>query len=56
MTVACGSDDKTGMFHRSAYQAAETKGWKHKIVPGYHNFASDEPEMFAQCIVEEFFE
>ena len=56
VTVACGSDDKTGMFHRSAYQAAETKGWKHKIVPGYHNFASDEPEMFAQCIVEEFFE
>ena len=54
VTVACGSDDKTGMFHRSAYQAAETKGWKHKIVPGYHNFASDEPEIFAQCIVEEF--
>lgn len=52
--VACGSDDKTGMFHRSAYQAAENKGWKHKIVPGYHNFASDEPEIFAQCIVEEF--
>ena len=54
VTVACGSDDKTGMFHRSAYQAAETKGWKHKIVPGYHNFASDEPEAFAQCIIEEF--
>ena len=54
VTVACGSDDRTGMFHRSAYQAAETKGWKHRIVPGYHNFASDEPEMFAQCIVEEF--
>lgn len=54
VTVACGSDDKTGMFHRSAYQAAEAKGWKHKIVPGYHNFASDEPEIFAQCIVEEF--
>lgn len=54
VTVACGSDDKTGMFHRSAYQAAEIKGWKHKIVPGYHNFASDEPEVFAQCIVEEF--
>ena len=54
VTVACGSDDKTGMFHRSAYQAAETKGWKHRIVPGYHNFASDEPETFAQCIVEEF--
>lgn len=54
VTVACGSDDKTGMFHRSAYQAAEAKGWKHKIVPGYHNFAFDEPEIFAQCIVEEF--
>ena len=54
VTVACGSDDKTGMFHRSAYQAAEAKGWKHKIVPGYHNFASDEPEKFAQCIKEEF--
>ena len=54
VTVACGSDDKTGMFHRSAYQAAEAKGWKHKIVPGYHNIASDEPEIFAQCIVEEF--
>lgn len=54
VTVACGSDDKTGMFHRSAYQAAETKEWKHRIVPGYHNFASDEPEIFAQCIVEEF--
>ena len=54
VTVACGSDDKTGMFHRSAYQAAEAKGWKRKIVPGYHNFASDEPEIFAQCIVEEF--
>ena len=54
VTVACGSDDKTGMFHRSAYQAAEAKGWKHKIVPGCHNFASDEPEIFAQCIVEEF--
>ena len=54
VTVACGSDDRTGMFHRSAYQAAEAKGWKHRIVPGYHNFASDEPEMFAQCIVEEF--
>ena len=54
VTVACGSDDKTGMFHRSAYQAAETKGWKHKIVPGYHNFASDEPETFAQCMIEEF--
>ena len=54
VTVACGSDDKTGMFHRSAYQAAENKGWKHKIVPGYHNFAFDEPEIFAQCIVEEF--
>lgn len=56
VTVACGSDDKTGMFHRSAYQAAETKGWKERIVPGYHNFASDEPEMFAQCIVNEFLE
>ena len=54
VTVACGSDDKTGMFHRSAYQAAETKGWKHRIVPGYHNFASDEPEAFAKCIIEEF--
>lgn len=54
VTVACGSDDRTGMFHRSAYQAVDTKGWKHRIVPGYHNFASDEPEMFAQCIVEEF--
>ncbi len=54
VTVACGSDDKTGMFHRSAYQAAETKGWKHRIVPGYHNFASDEPEVFAKCITEEF--
>ena len=56
VTVACGSDDKTGMFHRSAYQAAEAKGWKHKIVPGYHNFASDEPEAFAKCIKEEFLE
>lgn len=54
VTVACGSDDKTGMFHRSAYQAAEAKGWKHRIVPGYHNFASDEPEVFAKCITEEF--
>lgn len=54
VTVACGLDDKTGMFHRSAYQAAEAKGWKHKIVPGYHNFASDEPETFAQCLVDEF--
>lgn len=54
VTVACGSDDKAGMFHRSAYQAAEAKGWKHKIVPGYHNFASDEPEAFAKCIIEEF--
>lgn len=54
VTVACGSDDKNGMFHRSAYQAAEIKGWKHRIVPGYHNFASDEPEAFAQCIMEEF--
>lgn len=54
VTVACGSDDKTGMFHRSAYQAAETKGWKHRIVPGYHNFASDEPEVYAKCITEEF--
>ncbi len=56
VTVACGSDDKTGMFHRSAYQAAEAKGWKHRIVPGYHNFASDEPEAFAKCIKEEFLE
>ena len=54
VTVACGSDDRTGMFHRSAYQAAEAKGWKHRIVPGYHNFASDEPEAFAKCIIEEF--
>lgn len=54
VTVACGSDDKAGMFHRSAYQAAEAKGWKHKIVSGYHNFASDEPEAFAKCIIEEF--
>ena len=25
VTVACGSDDKTGMFHRSAYQAAKPR-------------------------------
>ena len=56
VTVACGADDRTGMFHRSAYQAAETKGWEHRIVPGYHNFASDEPDKFAQCIIEEFLE
>ena len=56
VTVACGSDDKTGMFHRSAYQAAEAKEWKLRIVPGYHNFAFDEPEAFAQCITEEFLE
>ena len=54
VTVACGSDDRTGMFHRSAYQAAEAKGWKHLTVPGYHNFASDEPEAFAKCLIEEF--
>lgn len=50
VTVACGADDRSGMFHRSAYQAAQTKGWKHMVVPGYHNFASDEPELFAQTI------
>ena len=54
VTVACGSDDRTGMFHRSAYQAAEAKGWKHLTVPGYHNFASDEPEAFAKCLTEVF--
>lgn len=54
VTVACGSDDRMGMFHRSAYQAAEAKGWKHLMVPGYHNFASDEPEAFAKCLTEEF--
>lgn len=54
VTVACGSDDRTGMFHRSAYQAAEAKGWKYLTVPGYHNFASDEPEAFAKCLTEVF--
>ena len=52
--VACGSDDRTGMFHRSAHQAAEAKGWKYVTVPGYHNFASDEPEAFAKCLTEVF--
>ncbi|WP_288776354.1 alpha/beta fold hydrolase [uncultured Eubacterium sp.] len=54
VTVACGSDDRTGMFHRSAHQAAEAKGWKYVTVPGYHNFASDEPEAFAKCLTEVF--
>lgn len=54
VTVACGSDDKMGMFHRSAHQAAEAKGWKYLTVPGYHNFASDEPEAFAKCLTEVF--
>lgn len=54
VTVACGSDDKTGMFHRAACQAAGAKNWNYMIVPGYHNFASDEPEAFARCITEEF--
>ena len=54
VTVACGSDDRMGMFHRSAHQAAEAKGWKYLTVPGYHNFASDEPEAFAKCLTEVF--
>ena len=54
VTVACGSDDRTGMFHRSAHQAAEAKGWKYLTVPGYHNFAFDEPEAFAKCLTEVF--
>ena len=54
ITVACGSDDRMGMFHRSAHQAAEAKGWKYLTVPGYHNFASDEPEAFAKCLTEVF--
>ena len=54
VTVACGSDDREGMFHRSAHQAAEAKGWKYVTVPGYHNFASDEPEAFAKCLTEVF--
>lgn len=54
VTVACGSDDRTGMFHRSAHQAAEAKGWKYLTVSGYHNFASDEPEAFAKCLTEVF--
>ncbi|WP_288618385.1 alpha/beta fold hydrolase [uncultured Eubacterium sp.] len=54
VTVACGSDDRTGMFHCSAHQAAEAKGWKYVTVPGYHNFASDEPEAFAKCLTEVF--
>lgn len=54
VTVACGSDDREGMFHRSAHQAAEAKGWKYLTVPGYHNFASDEPEAFAKCLTEVF--
>lgn len=54
VTVACGSDDRMGMFHRSAHQAAEAKGWKYLTVPGYHNFASDEPETFAKCLTEVF--
>ena len=54
VTVACGSDDRMGMFHRSAHQAAEAKGWKYLTVPGYHNFASDEPEAFAKCLAEVF--
>lgn len=54
VTVACGSDDRTGMFHRSAHQAADAKGWKYLTVPGYHNFAFDEPEAFAKCLTEVF--
>ena len=54
VTVACGSDDRMGMFHRSAHQAAEAKGWKYLTVSGYHNFASDEPEAFAKCLTEVF--
>ena len=54
VTVACGSDDRTGMFHRSAHQAAEAKGWNYLTVPGYHNFAFDEPEAFAKCLTEVF--
>lgn len=54
VTVACGVDDWSGMFHRSAHQAAQAKGWKYLVVSGYHNFASDEPEAFADCLENVF--
>lgn len=55
VTVACGADDTEGMFHRSARQAAEIKGWNYMTVSGYHNFASDEPELFAEALAGVFF-
>lgn len=55
VTVACGADDTEGMFHRSARQAAEIKGWNYITVPGYHNFASDEPKLFAEALMGVFF-
>lgn len=56
VTVAVGTEDRDGLFRRSAVRAAELRGWRLIEVPGYHNFALDQPECFAKitsCLIEE---
>lgn len=50
--VAVGTDDESGMFCRSARWAAERNGWPLLPVPGYHNLAQDEPELFAALVMQ----
>lgn len=48
--LTAGTEDAEGLFSQSGPSAAEWLGCSFMRVPGYHNLASDRPEVFAEIL------